>query len=205
MRRDWATRLNRWRYNAYAPVYDALAQGLAARRRRAIALLDPQPDEALLLLGAGTGLDLDFLLRCRRIFAIDVSENMLARLQRRARRLGLAVEARVMDGQRLDYPDASFDAVALHLILAVIPDPQACLAEVERVLKPGGRAVVFDKFLPDGAAPSWWRRAVNLPARALATDVNRRLADIQAATALRRVHEEEAGFGGFFRIVILRK
>ncbi|MGC0152859.1 class I SAM-dependent methyltransferase [Chromobacterium vaccinii] len=205
MPRDWANRFNRWRYDLYAPLYDRLAQGFAAHRRRSLGLLNPQPDERLLLVCAGTGLDLYFLVRCRRVTAIDIAPAMLSTLRQRAAQLGLDVDAREMDAQRLDFPDASFDAVVLHLALAVVPDPRACLLEVERVLKPGGRAAVFDKFLPDGARAPLWRRAGNLLARAVATDVNRRLGDIVAVTKLQRIHDEEAGFGGFFRIALLRK
>ncbi|WP_434656299.1 class I SAM-dependent methyltransferase [Chromobacterium violaceum] len=205
MWREWSTRFNRWRYDLYAPVYDKVAQGFARHRRRAIGLLNPQPDERVLLVGAGTGLDLDFLVRCRRVAAIDIAPAMLARLRERAGTLGMEVDARVMDGQRLDFPDGSFDAVALHLVLAVIPDPRACLLEVERVLKPGGRVVVFDKFLADGKRPPLWRRAGNALARAVATDINRRLGDIVAVTKLQPFHDEDAGFGGFLRIVLLRK
>ncbi|SME93648.1 class I SAM-dependent methyltransferase [Pseudogulbenkiania subflava] len=202
----FATRYNRWRYNLYAPVYDrVVAAFFAPRRRRAIALLAPRPDERILLLGAGTGLDLDYLLGCRRLTAIDVSDGMLARLHRRAARLGLEVEASVMDGQRLAFPDACFDAVILHLILAVIPDPVACLREVERVLKPGGRVVVFDKFLADHQRPVWWRAAANQLTRIIATDINRQLGVIVSPTTLHIEHDESAGMGGFFRIVLLRK
>lgn len=203
---EFATRYNRWRYNLYAPVYDrVVAAFFAPRRRRAIELLAPALDERLLLLGAGTGLDLDYLSGCRQLTAIDVSDGMLARLRRRADRLGLAVDVRVMDGQRLDFPDACFDAVILHLILAVIPDPVACLREVERVLKPGGRAVVFDKFLPDGGHAGWARVAANWLTRLIATDINRQLGVIVGHTTLHIEHEESAGMGGFFRIALLRK
>ncbi|KZE24969.1 class I SAM-dependent methyltransferase [Crenobacter luteus] len=199
------TRLNRWRYTLYAPIYDRVAGAFARQRRRAIALLAPQPDERVLIVGAGTGLDLDYLLAQRALTAIDLTPAMVDALAARAAHLGLAVDARVMDAEALAFPDESFDAVVLHLILAVVPDPVACLSEVERVLKPGGRVVVFDKFLPDGARPGLARRLLNLIARLVATDINRRLADILAATRLTKIHDEDAGFGGFFRIALLRK
>ncbi|TCP15110.1 phosphatidylethanolamine N-methyltransferase /phosphatidyl-N-methylethanolamine N-methyltransferase [Crenobacter luteus] len=199
------TRLNRWRYTLYAPIYDRVAGAFARQRRRAIALLAPQPDERVLIVGAGTGLDLDYLLAQRALTAIDLTPAMVDALAARAAHLGLAVDARVMDAEALAFPDESFDAVVLHLILAVVPDPVACLSEVERVLKPGGRVVVFDKFLPDGARPGLARRLLNLIARLVATDINRRLGDILAATRLTKIHDEDAGFGGFFRIALLRK
>ncbi|QEL57396.1 class I SAM-dependent methyltransferase [Chromobacterium paludis] len=205
MRREWATRFNRWRYDLYAPLYDKLAQGFAAQRRRSLSLLNPQPNEQVLLVGAGTGLDLDFLVRCRHVTAIDIAPAMLQQLKARAERLGMAVRVEAMDGQKLEFPDASFDVVALHLVLAVIPDPQACLLEVERVLKPGGRVAVFDKFLADSRRAPLWRQAGNVLARIVATDINRRLGDIVAVTKLQRIHDEEAGFGGFLRIALLRK
>jgi len=200
-----ASQFNRLRYNLYAPFYDRVAVLFAAQRRRSINLLEPLADERLLIVGAGTGLDLDFLMPCHRLTAIDISPGMLAKLQERARELGLAVETQVMDGERLAFADDEFDAVVLHLILAVIPDPVACLKEVERVLKPGGRVVVFDKFLPDAGRAGLLRRSANLLTRLIATDINRRLGDLVAATRLVKTHDEAAGLGGFFRIALLRK
>jgi SAM-dependent methyltransferase len=112
-----------------------------------------------------------------------------------------------MDGASLEVSDGSFDAVVLHLVLAVMPDPVGCLRECERVLRPGGRLTIFDKFLAEGARPGILRRAVNAVSVAVATDFNRRLGDIlrDARTSLAVTHDEPAAYGGFFRIVLLRK
>ena len=68
----------------------------------------------------------------------------------------------------LPFAEGCFDHAILHLILAVVPDPLACLAETARVLSPGGSVLIFDKFLrPQQRAPL--RRLVNPLLRRIAT------------------------------------
>lgn len=195
---------NRVRYTVLAPVYDLVA-GFGPQRRRAAGLLAPRPGERVLIVGCGTGADLAYLPRGLEIVAGDLTPAMAERAAKRAARLGLPAEVRVMDAQRLPFPDASFDAVLLHLILAVVPDPVAAIREAERVLRPGGRATVLDKWVPAGRAPSLLRRGANLVARVVATDLTRSLEPLVAATSLRIEHREPAGLGGFFSISLLRK
>lgn len=198
------TAWNRLRYTLLAPVYDAVV-GFGPQRRRSLALLEARAGDRILVDGCGTGADLPYLPSGVEVVATDLTPAMVERTRARARSLGLACDARVMDAQALAFPDASFDGVVLHLILAVVPDPVAALREVERVLKPGGRAVVFDKWVAEGRRPSILRRALNLVANAVATDITRSLGAVVAATGLREVHREPAGPGGFFSIAVLRK
>ncbi len=195
---------NRVRYTALAPLYDRVA-GFRAQRRRSLELLDLQPGERVLVVGCGTGLDLEWIPRGVEVVATDLTPAMVERTRARAERLGIPVDARVMDAQAMELPDASFDAVVLHLILAVVPDPVAAIREAERVLRPGGRAVVFDKWVPDDRAPSPARRLLNLAANLVATDVTRRLGDLVRRTGLRVEHREPVGVGGFFSVARLRK
>jgi ubiquinone/menaquinone biosynthesis C-methylase UbiE len=195
---------NRVRYTLLAPVYDRVA-GFRAQRRRSLELLAPRPGERVLVVGCGTGLDLEWIPRGVEVVAGDLTPAMVERTRARAERLGRPVEARVMDAQALGLADASFDAVVLHLVLAVVPDPVAAIREAERVLRPGGRAAVFDKWVPDDSAPSPARRLLNLAANLVATDVTRRLGDLVAGTELRVEHREPAGAGGFFSIALLRR
>jgi phosphatidylethanolamine/phosphatidyl-N-methylethanolamine N-methyltransferase len=195
---------NRVRYTLAAPVYDLVAR-FGTQRRRSIELLGLRPGEKVLISGAGTGADLPYLPVGVQITAIDITPAMVERLRTRADLLGIPVEARVMDAGALDYPSGHFDAVILHLILAVVPDPVACIREAERVLAPGGRAVVFDKWVQEGRHPSLIRRAANVVTNILATDITRKLGPLVEATSLRIEHREPAVFGGFVDIALLRK
>jgi len=201
----FATTWNRWRYSLYGPVYDPVARLFTAYRRHSLEGLDLQEGEKVLLVGAGTGLDLECMPPGLQITATDLTPAMVDRLRSRAARLGLPVEALVMDGQDLDFPEGQFDAVVLHLILAVIPDPVAGIREAERVLRPGGRITVMDKFLPPGQSASMGRKILNLLTRVLATSINRRWEDIHAHTSLQVESDEQVGWAGNFRVIRLRK
>ncbi len=196
--------LNRLRYTLWAPGYDLIATRFTPLRRRSLALLDPKLGEHLLIVGGGTGCDLPLLPQGVHVVCTDLTPAMLDRARRHARP---EVEFAVMDGHALEFEADRFDAVVLHLILAVIPDPVRCLREAARVLKPGGRIAVLDKFVPDREQVPWWRRVANLATNLLATDITRRLGDIVTASGapLRVAHDERAGWSGFFRVVLLRK
>ncbi|MFZ5813704.1 MAG: class I SAM-dependent methyltransferase [Bacillota bacterium] len=197
-------RWNRMRYTLFTPIYDLIAS-FGPQRRRSIAVLDPQPGESILIVGAGTGADLPYLPPSARVIAGDITPSMVERIRRRAAALGRHVEARVMDGHALDLPDQSVDAVILHLVLAVIPDPAAATREVARVLKPGGRAVVFDKFVADDAVVSGGRRALNLLTNLIFSDITRKLGPLLEGTGLIITHREPAMLRGAFQIILLEK
>jgi len=199
---------NRWnkiRYTLFMPAYDLLAGPFRKLRERSINLLWPKPEEKVLILGAGTGLDLYYLRHCQNITAIDITPAMISRLKSRAYKLGLTVDAKVMDGQKLDFPNNTFDCIVLHLIIAVIPDPVRCLKETERVLKPGGRIIILDKFLPDSAKLSLLRKIGNLFTNFMATDITRKAGDIIKNTNLKKEEDVDAALGGMFRIIKLVK
>ena len=198
---------NRLRYTVWAPAYDAIvrAAGFDTARLLSIDRLRLASGDRVLIVGAGTGLDLDFLPLNVHVTAIDVTPAMLRQLQRRAARIGQSVTARVMDGRQLLFPDSSFDAVVMHLILAVMPEPARGMREAVRVLKPGGRIAVFDKFLSDKERPSVTRRLLNAIAKPLFSDLNRRLGPLIAGARVVIEHDEPVAFGGAYRVVTLLK
>ena len=103
------------------------------------------------------------------VLAIDLAPNLVAIIEENARKTGLNnVEARVMDGENLELPDASFDAAISRLGVMYFPDPVKGLNEMARVLKPNGRAAVLVFSTPDknpffSIAVSTVRRRAQLP------------------------------------------
>jgi phosphatidylethanolamine/phosphatidyl-N-methylethanolamine N-methyltransferase len=192
-------------YRLYAPIYDRLFGWLYARaRRRAIALLEVQPGERVLVTGVGTGLDLPSLPSGAHITGVDLSPAMLAQAKTKAE--GRAVTLTVMDAQHLQFPDARFDVAVLNLILSVVPDGNAAFRETWRVLRPGGRAVIFDKFLPEAGQLSALRRAVGAIIRIIGTDPNRRLGELIGGVSDLVVERDEPSLlRGQYRIVLVRK
>jgi ubiquinone/menaquinone biosynthesis C-methylase UbiE len=190
------------RYTLWAPHYDRVTK-FHRERERSIALLRLTPGERVLIVGCGTGADLPFLPADVSVLATDATPAMLAQAASRARP---NVELARMDGRALDLEDATFDAAILHMVLEVIPEPARCLAEVARVLRPGGRVAVFDKFLPDGARPAWPRRAALALLDLVFTSTNRQLGEIRRASAapLDVVHDEP-GDGPYRYILLLRR
>jgi SAM-dependent methyltransferase len=103
------------------------------------------------------------------VLATDLASNILAFAARTAADRGLTnVETRVMDGERLDLPDGSFDVVTSRVGLIYFPDQQGALAETRRVLKPGGRVAAIVYTTPERNAffsipVGIIRRRANLP------------------------------------------
>jgi phosphatidylethanolamine/phosphatidyl-N-methylethanolamine N-methyltransferase len=200
------TRWSESRWNLYAPLYDALDRPTRAARSRSLGLLDLHEGERVLVAGCGTGLDLCLLpRRGLTVVGVDASSRMLDRAAARSLRLGVQAELRLMDATRLDFADAEFDAVVLHLILAVVPDAPAVMREAARVLRPGGRACVFDKFVPDDREPGVLRRGLDVATRLFATSITRQLGDLVDPAQFVVERDEPSLLHGQFRVALLRR
>jgi len=184
---------NKIRYSAYQPFYDIIAKYFRPFRSKSIESLHIKSNDKVLIVGAGTGLDLEFLVGNKNITAIDITPSMLARLERRANKLGIEVTALVMDGSKLDFEEETFDIVILHLIVAVIPDAVSCLQETERVLKTKGKFTIMDKFLEPGSLPSFFRKILNPIFIFLATSITRDIDKLLSKTSLIKERHEKLG------------
>jgi phosphatidylethanolamine/phosphatidyl-N-methylethanolamine N-methyltransferase len=110
-----------------------------------------------------------------------------------------------MDACRLGFRDEAFDAVTAQFVITLVPDPEKALAEMDRVLKPGGEIVVASRLVDaSGASAALWSALAPL-ARAVgwSTDFKvSRLTDWAAATG--RYETVHVG-RGYFKVVRLRK
>lgn len=193
-------------YTVLAPVYDIfVAPFTVAARQKNLALLPKEASAEVLLVGIGSGLDIPLLPRGPRYTGIDLTPAMLKRARGKAAANQLNIQLDIGDARTLPYPAAAFDAVVLHLILAVAPRPEQVLAESARVLRPGGQILVFDKFLrPGQSAPL--RRLLSPLVGQLATHTDVVFEQLLAQTpGLAVVSDTPALARGWFRRIVLRK
>ena len=118
----------------------------AAAVEAALLRLVPEQADALLDIGTGTGRVLELLgPRISQGVGVDASKAMLALARARLARAGLShCSVRLADMYRLPLADASFDIAVMQMVLHYAEEPQGALAEVARVLRPGGQLIVID-------------------------------------------------------------
>lgn len=197
---------NRFIYRLWAPIYDAvLGRFFQPGRKRAIAAADLHPGNHVLFVGVGTGSDLPLLPQGISITGIDLSGEMLAKANKKLPLAG--IEARLIQGdaQTLLVEEGQFDVVFLNLILSVIPDGRICLEQNLRALKPGGRVIVFDKFLPEIGKLSSGRKLLNFFSTLLGTDITRRFSDLVKDAKVNIEEDEPSLLNGMYRVIRLTK
>ena len=142
---DQATERQRRVWDKRARRYDR-GMGLMERlflgdsRARVCSLADGD----VLEIAVGTGRNLPFYAENVRLTGVELSQEMLTVARRRATRLGRRADLRQGDAQALPFPDGSFDTVVCTISLCSIPDDRKAVAEMKRVLRPGGRLLLLD-------------------------------------------------------------
>jgi ubiquinone/menaquinone biosynthesis C-methylase UbiE len=110
----------------------------------------------VLEVAIGTGRNLPFYPPDIQLTGVEFSPAMLDLARQVAQTIGRTVDLRLGDAQALDLPDASFDTVVCTLSLCGIPDERRAVAEMKRVLRPGGRLLLLDHV----AASAAWARGI---------------------------------------------
>jgi phosphatidylethanolamine/phosphatidyl-N-methylethanolamine N-methyltransferase len=134
-------------YARWAPVYDLVFGSVFERGRAAAIAAAERAGGRVLEVGVGTGISLPEYKRTTQLCGVDISAPMLQKAEERVRELGLTnVEGLfLMDAEKLEFPDASFDVVMAQYVVTTVPNPEATLDEFARVLKPGGQIILVSR------------------------------------------------------------
>ncbi|QDV89872.1 Ubiquinone/menaquinone biosynthesis C-methyltransferase UbiE [Phycisphaerae bacterium RAS2] len=126
-----------------AKLYD-VCEASSIRRGPAKAALFREMKGRVLFVAIGTGVDIPHFPPGQVIVAVDISKEMLRRAEARRASYAGTLQLVEADATNLRFPDASFDTVATSCTFCSVPDPVDALRELFRVLRPGGRLLMFE-------------------------------------------------------------
>lgn len=155
----------------------------------------------VLEVGVGTGRNFPFYPSGVVLTGLDLSPAMLAIARQRAADLGVEVDLREGDAQELPFDPASFDTVVCTLSLCAVPDHAKVIAEMARVLRPGGRLLLLDHI-----GSNWWpvwagQRLLDLvTVRTAGEHMTRRPAPMLAASGLEITESQRLKLGTVERV-----
>ena len=193
-------------YTLLAPVYDSIVSGpLDAYREKSLSRISNTNNKKILINGIGSGLDIPYLATDACYTGTDITPAMIKRAKKRAADTCINIDFKIADSQALPFEDDYFDAIVMHLILAVVPSPTLALQEASRVLKSGGNIYLFDKFIRPGQL-ALTRRLLNIFIRHIATRTDVVFEKcLETCPQLEVIHDEPALANGWFRLIELKK
>ncbi len=193
-------------YRRWAGVYDAVFGGVSmAGRRRAVALVNKLPGRDVLEVGVGTGLALPHYTLDKCVTGIDLSADMLRQARKRvdALRLANVTALHELDAEATEFPNGSFDIAVAMFVASVVPNPRRLLAEMRRVVRPGGNILFVNHFAAE-KGPRWWIEWAMAPAsRKLGWHPDFALQGLFGPDDLARLHVEPVPPLGIFTLVRL--
>lgn len=194
-------------YAGWAKIYDKVYQRMLARPQREAVAAACACGPEILEIGVGTGLTLPYFTPESRVVGADLSLDMLRMAQRKVASGHLAhVHGLVvMDACRLGFEAERFDAVTAQFVITLVPDPEQALAEMDRVLKPGGEIIVSSRLVDDGGlfAPVW--AALAPLARAVGWSSDFKVSRLTGWAATTGRYDTVHVGRGYFKVVRLRK
>jgi ubiquinone/menaquinone biosynthesis C-methylase UbiE len=115
-------------------------------------------------IGAGAGANMRYYPPGTKVIAIEPNPRMHPYLRRRARRRHMKLEIRTIWAEAMDLPDGAAAAVVATLVLCSVTDPRQVIAEIQRVLKPGGRLIFLEHVAaPQNSLLGRWQRWLHQP------------------------------------------
>jgi demethylmenaquinone methyltransferase/2-methoxy-6-polyprenyl-1,4-benzoquinol methylase len=188
------------RYDRFSPFYDisesVIEKGLFGKwRSRTISGLEGK----ILEVGVGTGKNLRYYSNKVNLTAIDISPGMLRKARKKAEKLKLKADLRLMDAQNLEFEDETFDYVISTFVLCSVPDPVKALREMTRVLKSEGKIITLDHVLSKNRIIAMWENVHNpVTVRLFGFNVNRDTKGNMKKAGL-EVYDENVAFFDVFR------
>jgi len=141
------TKLNN-AYAAWAPIYDLVFGAVFDHGRKASIEAAERIGGRILDVGIGTGISLLDFSPSNSVIGVDISEPMLRRAHRRVidEKLAHVEGLAVMDAEKLEFPDNSFDVVMAQYVVTAVPNPEKALDEFARVPRLGGELIILTRL-----------------------------------------------------------
>lgn len=195
-------------YARWAPIYDPVfgfATGIG--RKTAVSTLNDLPSGRLLEVGVGTGISLPLYKSDHRVVGIDLSPDMLERAEKRVARRGLTnVEAlHEMDAAELSFADVSFDMAVAMFVMTVVPEPQRVLAEIVRVVRPGGYVLLVNHFSVDKGPRAAIERSLSRYSGALGWHPEFRIDEVLHRNDLKLLRRRNLPPAGIFTLLVFKR
>ncbi|KUH31910.1 ubiquinone biosynthesis protein [Thermococcus celericrescens] len=159
----------------------------------------------VLEIGVGTGFMLPYYPEDIELHTIDAVPEMLEVAKKKAKELGLNASFYVMDAERLEFPDESFDTVLSTFVFCTVPNPENAMKEIHRVLKPGGRAIFLEHTKSDCRLLNWlFLKPLDVLLGFLLEDNTLRETHLLARNYF-EIEHEESHYRGIVRLLVGRK
>ncbi len=200
-----ATAMTQARYNRIARIYDLVETMSEGRFRPWREQLWSRAQGKILEVGVGTGKNFPYHPQGEKVTGIDLSDQMLARAQERARRLGRPVALAEGDAQALEFPDNSFDTAADTFVFCSVPDPVQGLKELNRVVRPGGRILLLEHTRIDRPVIGWMMDRLNpIIVRLWGANINRRTVENVQQAGLEIEEIEDLGPMKMVKLIVAK-
>ncbi|MGB3148032.1 MAG: class I SAM-dependent methyltransferase [Paracoccaceae bacterium] len=194
-------------YARWAPIYDFTFGYITAKGRARVTGCANDFGDTVLDVCIGTGLSLENYSDNVTVTGVDFSDEMLEKAREKVAKKGLKQirSLRQMDARRLDFADNSFDTVVAMHIMSVVPDPERVMAEMARVVRPGGQVILLNHFASQKGPMAAVERMFAPLADVVGWHSNFDRAAVMNAPSLRLEMERASPPFGLMRFMLFRK